>query len=419
MNLSRERSFAIIAGGVGALVIGFFLYGWVAGQFSRRSTEIAKLKDDLKKSDRTINQGRAAARKIAEAEQRSLPANPEVARTAYQSWLVTEMEAAELIEPDVHFVSASGGERDLFIKQTFSVDAHGTLPQVVSLLYAFYKVDWLHRITRLSLRPVKESKLLQVVMQIEALSLKKAASVDKLEMRPSTRLALGSEDDYYDLIVGRNIFGPRNSDPKVTVSGAQDIFLGREVDLTLKYEDPDWLDQVQFQLVKAASPDAKLDPVTGKFTWKPKEVGTYEFEIQGADDGLPSRRSQPVKVVVNVKEQPPPTERAATFDFAKFTMLSAVLDVDGRGEVWLHVRPTGQMVMLHQGDQFEIGTVKGTVSEIGEYDFSFDFEGKRKKLGRGELLDQAKVIEVPQVAAPARPAGGEVEVQAKQTDKAG
>src|SRR4029079_15760185 len=196
-------------------------------------------------------------------------------------------------------------------------------------------------------------------------------------------------------------------------------FLNREVDLTAKFEDPDYLDQVQFQLVNTASPDAKLDPGTGKFTWKPSEVGTYEFEIEGTDDGFPTRRSKPVKVVVNVKEQPPPTDRATTFDFAKFTMLSAVLDVDGRGEVWLHVRPTGQMVMLHQGDQFEIGTVKGTVSEIGEYDFSFDFEGKRKKLGRGELLDQAKVIEMPHVAAPARPAGGEVEVQAKQTDKAG
>lgn len=420
MNISRERLLTIVTGFIGVLVVFYFIYNWVDGQFRRRTDEIAKIQKDLKNFDRTITQARGAAKKIAEAEQRSLPAKPEEARTAYQSWLVTEMEAAELIEPDVHFVSAAGGEKDLFIKQTFSAEAYGTLPQAVSLLHAFYSVDWLQRITSLKLKPVKDSKLLHLTMQIEALSLKKAASLDKLEMRPSNRLALGSEENYYDVIVGRNIFGPRNSDPKVTVSGAQDIFLNREVDLTAKFEDPDWLDQVQFSLTKSASPDAKLDPVTGKFTWKPTEVGSYEFEIVGTDDGFPTRKSNPVKVVVNVKEQPPPTDRVATFDFAKHTLLSAVLDVDGRGEVWLHVRPTGQMVTLHQGDQFEIGTVKGTVSEIGEADFSFDFEGKRKKLGRGEVLDQAKVIsDSPQVATPARPAANEVEVQAKAADKAG
>jgi hypothetical protein len=122
--------------------------------------------------------------------------------------------------------------------------------------------------------------------------------------------------------------------------------------------------------------------------------------------------------VLNVKEQAKPNS-GLSFDFAKFTMLTAVLDVSGQGEVWLHVRPTGQMVMLRQGDQFEIGSVKGTVSQIGEYDFSFDFEGKRRKLSKGELLDQAKVIgDVPQVASPAKAAGSETDVQATSAEKA-
>src|SRR4029077_10403922 len=97
------------------------------------------------------------------------------------------------------------------------------------------------------------------------------------------------------------------------------------------------------------------------------------------------------------------------FDYAKFTMLTALLDVDGQGEIWLHVRPTGQMVTLHAGDRFEIGSVKGTVSQISENDFCFDFEGKRRKLAKGELLDQAKVIS----DAPAQAASAEAPVQAK------
>ena len=123
MNTSRERIFAIIVGFVGTLVIGVFDSSWLGGQFSKRSAEKARVVDELKKLDRTAMQGAAAARKIAQFEERSLPANPEIARTRYQSWLVTEMEACELIEPDVHFTSAAGGDKDLFVKQTFAVEA--------------------------------------------------------------------------------------------------------------------------------------------------------------------------------------------------------------------------------------------------------------------------------------------------------
>src|SRR5207302_4953115 len=143
----------------------------------------------------------------------------------------------------------------------------------------------------------------------------------------------------------------------------------------------------------------------------PKEEGKYEFIVEGRDDGFPAKVSNREKFVISVRPQnaPPPP---VVFDFAKFTMLTALLDVEGQGEVWLHVRPTGQMVTLHQGDQFEIGSVKGTVSQIDEYDFCFDFEGKRRKLSKGELLEQAKPIgDVPQVAAPAQSPAAEVEVQ--------
>ncbi len=418
MKSSRERLFALIVATVAVLLVGFFLYGWVAGQFDRRAKEIARLKNDISKFERTSALGRTASRKISQFEERSLPANPEVARTRYQTWLVNEMELAGLIEPDVRFASSVGGDKDVSVKQSFTIEANGTLPQVVELLHAFYGVDWLHRITRLTLRPVKESKLLDITINVETLSLKKASRVDKLEPRPSTRLALASRDKYYDAIVGRNLFGPRNTEPRISISGSQDVFLGRDAELTIKWTDPDPLDQVYINLIQSAMPDAKLDPATGKFTWTPKEEGKFEFTVEGTDDGFPAKISNREKFAINVRKQnsaPPP----AIFDVAKFTMLTALLDVAGRGEVWLHVRPTGQMVTLHEGDRFEIGSVKGTVSAIGEYDFCFDFEGKRRKLAKGELLEQAKVIgDIPQVASPARPAAAGAEVQAKASDKA-
>src|SRR6478609_6329902 len=156
MKNSRERILLVIVGAVALLIVGYFVTSWISGQFSRRAIEMARLKDEIKKFDRQAALGRAAARKIAQFEERSLPANFEVAKTKYQTWLVNEMERAGLIEPDVHSISQQGGEKDLFIKQSFGVEAVGTLPQVVELLYEFYRVDWLHRITDLKLRPVKD-----------------------------------------------------------------------------------------------------------------------------------------------------------------------------------------------------------------------------------------------------------------------
>ncbi len=409
MKNPRERLFAIIVGCVAVLLVGYFVYSWIAGQFRNRANEIATLQKDIKDRERTANKGRAAARKIAQYEERSLPANPEIAATHYQTWLITEMELAGLDAPKMSLASQQGGDKDPFIKQAYQIDAKGTLPQVVELLHSFYRMDWLHRITSLALTPIKDSKWLDIKMNVETLSLRKASNVDKLLARPSNRLALENADAYYDAVVGRNLFGPRNHEPKISLSGSLDVFLGREAELSFKPDDPDPLDQVYFKLVESGAPDAKLDELTGKFTWTPKEEGKYEFVVEGKDDGFPAKPSNREKFVINVRPQnaPPPP---VVFDFAKFTMLTALIDVDGQGEVWLHVRPTGQMVTLHQGDQFEIGSMKGTVSEIGEYDFCFDFEGKRRKLSKGELLDQAKVIsDVPQVAKPT----AETEVQAK------
>src|SRR5262245_33542422 len=262
MKNSRERLLALIVGSIAAVAVAFFIVSWLYGRFDRRAKDIARLNSDIRKFEKQADQGLAASRKIAQYEQRSLPANPDIAKTRYQAWLVNEMEAAGLVEPDVRAQPPQGSAKDLFIRQFFSVEANGTLPQVVELLHAFYRVDWLHRINEFKLRPVNDGKLLNLTMRIETLSLPKGASVDKLEARPGKRLALASRDAYYDAIVGRNFFGPRNREPKISVSGPLDVFLGREMEATFKGNDPDPHDQVYFNLVESSVEGAKIDPVT-------------------------------------------------------------------------------------------------------------------------------------------------------------
>ena len=395
----RERYLAIAVGVSLAAVVGWFVQGWIAGAFDRRQQEITRLQGDLNGQNRRVDLGRKAARTIAAFEERSLPANPDVARSHYHDWLLREMGEAGLIDPTVK-TKSSLEEKNLYVQQEFAIEAKGTLPQLVDLLHAFYSVDWLHRMKHFSAKPIKDSKLLDIRMDVQTLSLKNASAVE-LVVRPAQRLRLPDRQAYHDLIVNRNLLGPANNAPRLSISGSKEANTNRSMELSARATDADPLDKVKYRLVETAAKDARFDPTSGRFSWTPRTPGKYEFAFEAVDDGFPAKSSGPIKVVVNVTDAKPeaPAPPRLAFDNAKFTVLTAVLDIGGIAEVWLHVRPTGETLKLHAGDKFEIGSIKGTVAQIGETDFVFESDGKQRKLERGEILDQAQVFTA--VAKPA------------------
>ncbi len=392
----RERYVLIGICSFIALTLGYVAFRSISGMFAYRYSEVERLEREVKDAKRQALAGELAKRKIVAYEARSLPSQPEVTQREYQNWLLTQIQKAGMSEPKVSFKSQVGRAGDFFVKQEFTVAAKGKLPQVVELLHAFYSQDWLHRLTRLSLQPIKDSKLMDVSLTVDTVSLKNGKDAQQLEPRPGKRLLLADSQAYYDTIVGRNLFGPANNAPRVSVSGVKQVYLGRTAELTVRASDPDPLDKAfTYRLVESASKSAKLDPATGRFTWTPSEPGDYEFIVEATDDGFPAKPSRPEKFVLNVTPQRRETivdDGFKGFDHSKFTILTTVLDIDGQGEIWLHKRPAGEMLKLHRGDKFEIGSVKGTVAEIGQYDFSFDSEGKRRKLENGHSLFSARVV---------------------------
>src|SRR5207253_2850962 len=145
--------------------------------------------------------------------------------------------------------------------------------------------------------------------------------------------------------------------------------------------------------VKSADESAKLDPKTGKFTWRPKKKGEFAFEFAVKDDGFPNLSSETKRMLITVKDPPkevagPPKKPA--FDDAKYTVLTAVIDDTGTGEIWLNVRPKGETRILQVGDKFEIGSVKGEVSEIGVDDVLLMVGGKLRRLEVGQTLALAE-----------------------------
>jgi hypothetical protein len=88
--------------------------------------------------------------------------------------------------------------------------------------------------------------------------------------------------------------------------------------------------------------------------------------------------------------------RTLPFDEAKYTVLAGIVQKNGVGEIWLHVRPRNenQLLKLGIGQQFEVGSIQGVVKSIGLTNFVFESDGKLRKLESGEILVNAK--EMPQ-----------------------
>jgi hypothetical protein len=396
---ARERVLGLVVGLLLAAVVLYLINSWVSGQFRARRDAIAAVEGKIKQKEREVRQGIAAAKKVRLFEQRSLPPQPSVARSEYPTWLLQEAERVGLADPQVVNgpVVQSNKVRDFFVQQTFSLTGRAPLPKVVEMLGVIYSADYAHRIGKLSLRPVKDSKDLEITLAIEALSLRGAPLATKLHGRKSERLALPLED-FVRVIGERNLFGPPNVAPKFGGSSSAYATTGQRFETTLKASDPNPYDRVVYKLLEAGDKLARLDSASGRLSFTPSKAGEYAFVVEARDDGLPQGVSS-VKFTVRASDPPPPKPPEPApppklaFDLAKYTDLTAVIEVNGQPEVWLHVRPLGQMLKLHVGDKFDLGSIKNAViEEIDSSGLVFVWEGKQRKLERGMFLEQAGVL---------------------------
>lgn len=411
---SNERLLAIGVGAAVVCLIAFIGFRYYSASVNDYQTQLGVVEQKLLREQNLVKEALKASKKLSDYERRSLPPQPAIARSAYQHWLLTKAEEAGLREQ----VVSPAGQRsvmDIYVSQSFTLTGRGRYEQIVKLLDDIYRVDLLHRISRLSLKPVKDSKDLDVSLTLDAVSVRTAKDAQDLHNFPSTRLKLASVEKYQESIVGRNIFAPANQAPQLSGLGRQKGETNRPVSITAKVNDPDRLDFVKLELTKSPSRDARLDSA-GKLSWTPRKAGEYEFEITARDDNFPPNVvteklivtvTDPPKEVVIDKPKLDPEDIPLAFDQAKHTVLSAIINVGEESEIWLYVRPTATTVKLHEGDPFDIGSIKGTIREIGDNAFVFESSAKKTKgqrmfVNRGDFLGQAALMPV-ETSTEARP----------------
>ncbi len=382
---SRERLLAALVAVALLVLVGSFGIRKVLGLFEQRHQTIAQLELTVNKKKLILIKGKKARRTLAVYQQRSLPSDPVLASSRYRAWLHDWAERSGIESENVKYVSARRFGSD-YIEFSFSLVCQADLQKMVRLLYDFYSVDYLHRIERMSAKPLKNNRL-ALKFAITALALTDAPKDRTLGELPANRLALSDVDKYLEVIVNRNPYSPANKPPEFVSTDTERGYINQPMTIKPRVRDPED-NRVTYELGKTELTGLSIDPQSGKIEWTPDRKGEFEVLVYATDDGLPPRKtSTTIKMVVT---DPPPPEKPKpvppSFDEAKFAFVSGIVEVNGQWQVWVTSRTDGKLVKLRQGDSFQIGLMKGAIEQINPRYVDIRVEGKLRRVRFGESL---------------------------------
>lgn len=200
----RKLLFALLG-----VVIGIWVVNWICDRFyfapreteNRTATRLEKQLSDLKLKVRRLENRRDD---LATIENRSLPADIEVASSLYQAWLLNLVTSLGISSPNVDSVSPLSEEE--ITRLQFNVRGKASLLLVTRFLFQFYQSGNLHKIRSLSLTPTGGSEQLDLQISVEALAFRRSTNEDSLTRATSDRLVSENAEDYRS-IARRNLFG--------------------------------------------------------------------------------------------------------------------------------------------------------------------------------------------------------------------
>jgi len=392
----REKKLAALTGIMVLMLCGFFVWNQVSTQLKQRHNAITSLDLEIAGKQLILKKGRQATTRLAEYEQRSLPADREVARSIYQDWLLDLAKQVNLEEANVKAPGDYTNE-GVFYRLTFNVSGIGHLDQIVAMIQRIYEFDHLHLIRRLTIVPIKDGRKLELAFSIEAAVLPGSVNQGQLTTLMNPWLANGDSHNLIEKITSRNIFAPPNHPPQLAHIGSKQVEVQRTLSFTAKAIDADPLDTVTYQLSTTAPSGARIGATSGKFNWTPTEIGEFEFDVVANDDNLPGKSvRQTVQVTVVIAPltkvvTKPANDRPGKLepDVAKHTYLIGTIERSGHREIWLQVRTTGKIHKLSEDDSIRFGSIDGKVSRIGNRDAEITVGDQRILVRVGENLSEA------------------------------
>ena len=210
MKPTRRQLLLAILTVIAVIQVGdWVLKTMIQGPLKARRAKTDQLQDDIKKRESLLAESRDAGRQIDAWQKQSLPADPNVTRSVYRSWLLSIVKDTKLRNATVDSGSPSTRRAKdntvLYRSMPFSVRARASLAQFNEFLFLFSKAGHLHQIASMTLNPISSTGQFDISLGIETLLLPGRES-SELNSKPSTLLASADFKDYAT-IAKDNIFG--------------------------------------------------------------------------------------------------------------------------------------------------------------------------------------------------------------------
>ena len=210
----REKLLAAVIVALLALGGGYWVASGVYTHFADLKLRRDQLTGELQQIDLQLQRGLRLAEKQRQWRQQSLPTDLTRASSHYLYWLLelTSRPGVEFNDTNVSS-SRSTSRLGIYRKLPFTIRGEGDLRQLTNFLYHFYEGNHLHKIARMTVKPLQGTDKLDLTITIEALSLPDADRTNQLAEGNSGRLADRTLDDYTETIVERDLFARYRPEP--------------------------------------------------------------------------------------------------------------------------------------------------------------------------------------------------------------
>ena len=387
-NMSQREKILAIA--IGALLpiclipLGIW-YGYKG--LSDQRMQIATLEKRKNMLELAERRWMNAERRRNDIRAMSLPGDKKQAASVYRNSLLslgTQIfgESAVRVQ-DTGFETRRSDNIEVYHENRFTMSTVGTLPQLLTFLQEFYELDCMHRISNMSIIPIKNSqtqtptKMLTIKFTFQAISASGAEMERDIEKPAeiedeSLRQHLPDQFvEWRDRALRRNVFGLPNNAPKLSRVGTK-RYTKEKVEVRISARDTDDGDQLIYELLASPMDGARLEQEEGEDTatliLPDLDVGKYSFVVAVSDDGYPAKTDQQ-EFSVEI-EEPEPEEMEVEepeFDPSSATYITAVVrNIQGIQQVFIHIKPTGEMLKLEVGQDFEVGSVTGSVVDLDQ-----------------------------------------------------
>ncbi|VTS06168.1 hypothetical protein [Tuwongella immobilis] len=413
MQSARERVLAFL------LLMAIFLIGggFIGYQFlykpvADRELTLAALQSEI---DTANGKARGIERdlpRLAKMQQRSLPADIDMARREYEGQLSRMLREAQfsptsiMIDPrppETAGVPTIATRKPAYTRLNFVVQARGELINLVDFLAAFYELDLLHAVKKITVQKLATSRgadsrlnEVEVNLTVEALVMDTAEKRKTLMPAEKTGMSvLATPKRDYGAIAGKDVFfGSPPPPPQVTQQTETKIpefDLSPYVRLTSVTRSEMWTPEEQTALSLVGGGLAITAPDPGRVTATIFDfLHRHEFEIEAMPDGPP--RSQGYYYIGDRKRK-----------MIGSPYLSLGEESDGSRKFYRIIRFEGEDLLLQQIDPRGLGVRQlGTLLGGGGYLPAFPEPVMRWHVG--DLLQDASTLSNREARSWVRPA---------------